>query len=111
MSALKKQLLRQRRKVRIRAKVSGTAKKPRLSVHRSLTKITAQIIDDVKGLTLVAVVSAGRTVADAQKAGEELAKKALEKKIATCVFDRGGFAYHGRVKALAEGARAGGLKF
>jgi len=111
MKTTKKTVRRQRRKNRIRAKVSGTAACPRISVFRSLTQTSAQIIDDEKGHTLAAINSSGKKVDDAQKAGEELAKVAKEKKISKCVFDRGGFAFHGRVKALAEGARKGGLEF
>lgn len=106
-----------RRKIRVRAKISGTAECPRLSVYRSLKHIQAQLIDDVVGKTLIAVsdqeIKAGAKMTKtevAQKVGENLAKKAAEKKIGTAVFDRNRFRYHGRVKALAEGARAGGLK-
>ncbi len=113
---IKKQLKRGRRKGRVRAKVSGTAGCPRLSVFRSNRGIYAQLIDDEIGKTLAAV-SALEMKSQAKKidAGFELgkliAKKAAEKGINNAVFDRNGYKYHGRVKALAEGAREGGLKF
>ncbi len=112
----KKRIARQRRKARIRAKVKGTATRPRLAVFRSLRYIEAQLIDDVKGVTLAAVSDrkmslTGTKVERAQKVGEELAKKAAEIGIKEVVFDRGGYKFHGRVKALAEGARSQGLKF
>ena len=100
----------QRRKNRVRAKITGTGERPRLAVSRSNKNISAQLIDDTKGVTL-ATASSGAGVANAKKAGTTLAKKAEAKKISTVVFDRGGNKYHGRVKALAEGAREGGLKF
>ncbi|MFA6594499.1 MAG: 50S ribosomal protein L18 [Candidatus Buchananbacteria bacterium] len=105
----------ERRAKRVRAKVSGTAVCPRLSVYRSLSHIQAQLIDDVSGKTLVAATDreikakAGKTD-KAQAVGKLLAEKAKTLGIATAVFDRGRFKYHGRVKALAEGAREGGLK-
>jgi large subunit ribosomal protein L18 len=106
---------RQRRHNRIRAKVSGTAVRPRLSVYKSNQAVSAQLIDDDKGLTLAAVSTKGQTgkgmLEKAKKAGEALAKQAVAKKITSAVFDRGGFIYTGRIKALAEGAREGGLKF
>ncbi|MEK7212831.1 MAG: 50S ribosomal protein L18 [Patescibacteria group bacterium] len=111
-----KNALRQVRHRRVRAKISGTAQAPRLSVFRGLRSITAQLIDDVKGATLCQVRSAevkaekGKTNV-AFAAGKLLAEKAIAKKITKVVFDRGGYRYHGRVKALADGARAGGLKF
>ncbi len=107
----KKQAQRLRKKARVRAKVSGTTKRPRLSVYRSLTCTHAQLIDDDKGVTLASVSSKDKTINSALEAGKELAKKAQDKKITSCVFDRNGFAYHGRVKALADGTREGGLKF
>ena len=117
-----KQLKRNRRHARVRAKVSGTADIPRLSVFRSLKTISAQLIDDTKGITLVSAsekellqksksTDQPRKVALAKQIGQKLATKALEKKITACVFDKGHYLYHGRVKALAEGAREGGLKF
>lgn len=112
---LKKTIQRQRRKNRIRAKVSGTAERPRLVVYRSLNGIQAQLIDDVAGKTLAAAsdikVKTGTKMERAKAIGTEIAQKGLEKKIQTCVFDRNGYQYHGRVKALAEAAREAGLKF
>lgn len=106
---------RQRRKIRIRAKISGTAARPRLSVYRSLTSIYAQLIDDTTGKVLAASSSLkekkGASMENAKKVGMELAKKAKAAKIESCVFDRSGYLYHGRVKALADGAREGGLQF
>lgn len=105
---------------RVRSRVSGTARRPRLAVARSLKHISAQLIDDVTGCTLLAasdheLTAATRKgkppVAVAKLVGELVAKKAKAKGIAAVVFDRGGYAYHGRVSALAEGARAGGLTF
>ena len=114
-----KSLRRQRIKYTIRKKISGTAALPRLSVFRSNTEIYAQMIDDVNGNTLASASSRDKDI-KAQKGnktdksklvGQAIAKKAVELGMATCVFDRGGFLYHGRVKAVAEGAREGGLKF
>ena len=108
---------RQKRHRRVRAKISGTAACPRLSVYRSLNHIYAQLIDDVNGVTLASAASVekefeyGGNQEAAKKVGELLAKRAAEKGIEECVFDRGGYIYHGRVAALAEGAREGGLKF
>ena len=109
---------RQRRHRKIRGKVSGTAACPRLNVFRSSKHIYAQIIDDVKGVTLVSASSNekefegyGGNKAAAKKVGERIGKRALEKGIETVVFDRGGYLYHGRVKELADGARESGLKF
>lgn len=108
---------RLRRHRRVRAKISGTAERPRLAVFRSSKHIYAQIIDDLAGVTLASASSMdkgfegfGGNIEAATKVGNAVAKKALEKGITTVVFDRGGFVYHGRVKALAEGAREGGLK-
>lgn len=108
---------RLRRHRRVRGKISGTAERPRLDVFRSSKHIYAQIIDDVAGVTLVSASSMdkgfegfGGNVEAASKVGKMIAEKALEKGIKTIVFDRGGFVYHGRVKALAEGAREGGLE-
>ncbi len=105
---------RDRRRKRIRATVSGTAERPRLSVYKSNTATYAQLIDDERGVTLVAASSTGakgnKTDA-AKKVGIEVAKKAQEHKITKVVFDRGGFIYTGRIKALADGAREGGLIF
>ena len=109
---------RLKRHARVRGKISGTAECPRLNVFRSNSNISAQLIDDVKGVTLVAASSVekefGTTTGnceEARKVGQLVAKRALEKGIEACVFDRGGYVYHGRVKELAEGAREGGLKF
>ncbi|MDB4978720.1 MAG: large subunit ribosomal protein [Candidatus Peribacteria bacterium] len=103
------------RRRRIRSKVQGTAARPRLSVYRSLKAMTAQLIDDAEGKTLVYATTlelkAGLTKEGAKKLGEAVAKKAQEKKISSVVFDRGGYKYHGRVKELADAARAGGLQF
>ena len=112
---------RKKRHVRVRAKISGTPEMPRLNVYRSLNNIYAQIIDDEAGNTLVACSTlekevaaqiADKTKKEAAKiVGETVAKKALAKGIEAVVFDRGGYLYTGRVKELAEGARAAGLKF
>ena len=109
---------RLKRHKRIRAKISGTPECPRLCVYRSLSNISAQIIDDVNGVTLCAASSYGKgfegnggNKAAAREVGKELAKVALEKGIENVVFDRGGYQYQGRVLELAEGAREGGLKF
>ena len=103
---------------RVRGKISGTAECQRLNVFRSTKNIYAQIIDDVKGVTLVAASSLdkefngnGGNKEAARKVGEMIAKRAAEKGISQVVFDRGGYIFHGRVKELAEGAREGGLKF
>ena len=112
-----KNVSRVRRHARVRAKISGTAKCPRLCVYRSNKNIEAQLIDDVKGTTLVASSSMslklanGSYVEAAQLVGKDIAEKALAKKIKTVVFDRSGYIYHGRVKALAEAAREAGLVF
>ncbi len=109
---------RARRHARVRAKVSGTAACPRLNVFRSAKHIYAQVIDDVTGTTLCAASSMekgfegnGGNVEGAKKVGEMLASACKEKGIEEVVFDRGGYVYHGRVQALAVGAREGGLKF
>ena len=114
---LKKQEKRLRRHKKVRAKIAGTSKVPRLCVFRSHQYIYAQLIDDERGKTIIAVSSqefkkSKKPKADkAKEVGKLIAKKALEKKIEKVVFDRGGYKYHGRVKAVAEGAREGGLKF
>lgn len=105
-----KQQKRHRRHKKIRAKISGTAQVPRLCVFKSNKYIYAQLIDDQKG-RIIAFSKDGLSVAQAKKAGELIAKKALENKIEKVVFDRAGYKYHGRVKALAEGVREAGLKF
>ncbi len=108
---------RKKRKIRIRKKVFGTPERPRLVVFRSNRHIYAQIVDDIKGHTLVAYSSLnlGKDVTltkeIARKVGMELARLALDRDIDKVVFDRNGYLYHGRVKALADGAREGGLKF
>lgn len=106
---------RTRRHNRIRAKVKGTAARPRLAVFKSLSYMYAQLIDDTKGVTLASASDVGlkgKTKTErARLAGVELAKTAKEKKITDVVFDRGGFIYTGRVRAFAEGAREGGLSF
>ena len=109
---------RLKRHKRVRGKISGTAERPRLAVYRSNAHISAQIIDDVAGVTLVSASTyekgfegIGSNKEAARKVGNTLAKRALEKGISAVVFDRGGYIYHGRVSELAEGAREGGLKF
>lgn len=109
------------RHLRIRKKISGTPERPRLNVYRSNQHIYAQLIDDTKGVTLVSastldaelknVIENGGNVEAAEKVGALIAKRALEKGIKEVVFDRGGYPYHGRVKALAEAARQEGLQF
>lgn len=113
---------RLRSKIKIRKVISGTPEKPRLTVYRSLNNIYAQIIDDSSGKTLVAASSLTKALVDELKntkgkvqrgkmVGNFIAKKALEQNINTVVFDRNGYKYHGRVQALADGAREAGLKF
>ena len=106
------------RHARVRGKISGTAECPRLNVFRSLNNISAQLIDDVKGVTLVSASSVekdfgiyGGNKEAARKVGALIAERALKNGIENVVFDRGGYIYHGRVQELAEGAREGGLKF
>ncbi|HEX8959083.1 MAG TPA: 50S ribosomal protein L18 [Solirubrobacterales bacterium] len=117
MTVLTKRQSRLRRRRRVRAKVSGSAARPRLSVYRSNRGVFAQLIDDDAGRTLAAVnwiepeLRKLTAAAQAKRAGELLAERAKAAGIESCVFDRGGYQYHGRVKALAEGAREGGLKF
>ncbi len=122
---MKKKLdIRQRRAVRIRKKISGTTQRPRLCVRRSLSHIYAQIVDDITGKSLVQIGSTSKEVIGkvtdkattsktevAKLVGETVAEKAKEKGIEAVVFDRKGYAYHGRVKALAEAARKKGLQF
>ena len=108
---------RLRRRRRVRAKVRGTAERPRLSVFRSNRGIQAQVIDDVAGHTLAAVywteddLKSLKSMDQAKRAGELVAERAKAAGVETVVFDRGGYRYHGRVKALADGAREAGLKF
>jgi large subunit ribosomal protein L18 len=108
---------RLRRRRRVRAKVCGTSERPRLSVFRSNRGIQAQLIDDAQGHTVAAVnwveadLKSLARMDQAKRAGELLAQRAKEAGVEECVFDRGGYRYHGKVKALADGAREGGLKF
>lgn len=121
MDPKEKRLARIRRHKRVRKKVSGTPERPRLCVFRSLRHIYAQIIDDEHGVTLAAAstlspeirdkIKTGGNIEAAKLVGQLIAKKALEKGIKRVVFDRGGYKYHGRVKALAEAAREAGLEF
>lgn len=121
MSKRTKRDLRRRRQMRVRHKVNGTAERPRLAVFRSAKHVQVQLIDDTTGRALLGLASYSPAVADAVAAaeskcarshavGKALAAKAVEAGIKEAVFDRGGYLYHGRVKALAEGAREGGLK-
>lgn len=110
-----------RRHMRVRKKLSGTSERPRLSVFRSLNHIYAQIIDDDNGVTLATAstfspdirekIGSGGNIEAAKAVGEALGKRALEKNITKVIFDRGGYLYHGRIKALAEAARKAGLDF
>lgn len=116
-----KNAMRQSRQRRVRSKVAGTTARPRLNIYRSLNNMYAQIIDDTTGTTLVSAstleadiksqVSGTGNKEAAKVVGETVAKRAIEKGIDTVVFDRAGYLYHGRVKELADGARAAGLKF
>ena len=117
MSTLTKRQARIRRHRRVRGKIAGTAERPRLAVFRSNRGIFAQLIDDDSGRTLAAAgwnslgKLSGSKVEQAKAVGEALGKAAKDAGVKTCVFDRGGYLYHGRVKALAEGAREEGLQF
>lgn len=121
ISKIDKNSVRQRRHARVRKQISGTAETPRLNVYRSLNHIYVQIIDDVKGVTLASASTMEKAVkaqiADMTKTeaakvvGETVAKRAMEKGIKSVVFDRGGYLYTGRVKAIADGAREAGLDF
>ncbi len=119
MSADQKVIRRQKLRWRIRTKVQGTAQKPRLSVFRSNKDIYAQLIDDATGTTLAAansrqadiVAHKGNKVEKSVMVGKAIAQKAIALGLDTCVFDRGGYLYHGRVKAISDGAREAGLKF
>lgn len=111
---------RQRRKIRIRKKVRGTAERPRLVVFRSNMHIYAQIVNDLEGATLVSASTLGLAKSEpglhcnksgAERVGKEIARLAKEKNISKVVFDRNGYIYHGRIKAVADGAREGGLEF
>jgi len=114
---IKRNEIRQRIHSRIRRKLAGTEERPRLNVYRSLNHIYAQVIDDQKGETIVATstlalkLKTGGNVAAAKEIGKSIAEKAVEKGIKKVVFDRGGFLYHGRIKALADAAREAGLEF
>ena len=114
-----KQIIRFKRKKRIRSRIEGSIERPRLSVFRSNKHLYAQLVDDVKGHTLVAASTLeedlkeklGGTIEGAKTLGNLIAKRALAKKISMVVFDRSGYLYHGRIKAVADAAREGGLKF
>ena len=112
-----KNVSRVRRHARVRAKISGTAEAPRLCVYRSNKNIEAQLIDDVKGITLVSSSSMslrlanGSNIEAAKAVGKDIAEKAVAKGLKKVVFDRSGYIYHGRIKALAEAAREAGLEF
>jgi len=114
-----KSIRRQKIRYNIRKKVAGSGQKPRLAVFRSNTGIYAQLIDDVKGVTLASAstkdkgvaAQKGKKVDQSKVVGQEIAKKAVALGVTEIIFDRGGYLYHGRVKALADGAREGGLKF
>ncbi len=117
---LSKNECRKRRKVHIRKKISGTAERPRLVVYRSDAHIYAQVVDDTKGETLVATSTLSLSKkgeklscnkAGAESVGKEIARMALENNIRKVVFDRNGYLYHGRIKAVADGAREAGLEF
>jgi large subunit ribosomal protein L18 len=121
MAKVSSNVARKRRHARLRTKVAGTPAKPRLCIFRSLSSIYAQIIDDAAGVTLTSAASVGSEIKEqatgknktpvAELVGTTLAKSAQEKGISEVVFDRAGYKYHGRVKALAEAARKAGLKF
>ena len=117
ISQVQRNAVRNRIHDRIRRKMSGTSARPRLNIYRSLNHIFVQVIDDSKGVTLVSASSlsaklkTGGNVAAAREVGKLVAERAKEKGITTVVFDRGGYLYHGRVKALAEAAREAGLQF
>ena len=118
VSKFDKNAQRLKRHIRVRGKISGTPERPRLNVFRSNANIYAQIIDDVNGVTLASASTLDKEFEGAtgnceaaKKVGQLVAERAKEKGISVVVFDRGGYAYHGRVAALAEGAREGGLEF
>ena len=118
VNKIDKNAQRLKRHLRVRGKISGTAERPRLAGYRSNAHISAQIIDDVTGTTLVAAstyekdfTAIGSNKEAAKAVGKTIAQRALEKGITTVVFDRGGYVYHGRVSELAAGAREGGLQF
>ena len=113
----KRNEIRQRVHTRIRRRLAGTPERPRLNIYRSLNHIYAQVIDDSQGVTLVsastvaAKAKTGGNVAAAKEIGKQIAERAKEKGISKVVFDRGGYLYHGRIKALADAAREAGLEF
>ena len=112
--AFSKEARRNKIRRRIRAAISGTSEQPRLAIFRSNNEIYAQVIDDLRGETLAAASSKGATGTKVEQAvvvGKKIAEKAIAAGISSVVFDRGGYLYHGRIKALADGAREGGLKF
>jgi large subunit ribosomal protein L18 len=117
MTVLTKRQQRLRRRRRVRARIVGSAERPRLSVYRSNRGVFAQLVDDAAGKTLAAVnwtepeLRKLTASEQAKRAGELIAERAKSAGVESCVFDRGGYKFHGRVKALAEGAREGGLKF
>jgi large subunit ribosomal protein L18 len=119
ITKLDKNATRKKRHARVRAKLSGTAARPRLNVFRSNKYIYAQLIDDVNGVTIASAstiekdlgLESTNNLEAAQKVGELIAKRAVEKGVSSIVFDRGGYLYHGRVKALADTARENGLEF
>ena len=116
-AVIEKRARRDRRRRRIRARAVGTAERPRLSVFRSNRGLVAQLIDDDRGHTIASVrwfesdLRGLKAMEQAKRVGEVLAQRAKEAGVEACVFDRGGYKYHGRVKALADGAREGGLQF
>ena len=120
MALRDRKIIRHRIHTRIRKRVSGTAERPRLAVHFSGKHVYAQVIDDDAGKTLVSAATTEETIggkkaganrASAEKVGKAIAERLLSKKVDKVIFDRGGFLYHGKVKALADAAREGGLKF
>jgi len=121
ITKIDKNKARLRRHLRVRKKINGTAERPRLSVFRSSKHIYAQLIDDEKGITLASAstldkelrdkIGNGGSVEAARQVGELIARRAKEKGVAKVVFDRGGYLYHGRIQALADAAREGGLEF
>jgi large subunit ribosomal protein L18 len=121
ITKIDKNKARLKRHLRVRKKINGTAERPRLSVFRSSKHIYAQLIDDEKGITLASAstldkelrgkIANGGSVEAARQVGELIAKRAKEKGVAKVVFDRGGYLYHGRIQALADAAREGGLEF
>ena len=122
MTAINRKKIREKRRFRIRKKVTGTTERPRLVIYRSLEHVEGQLVDDLTGKTIVGLSSKSKDIdvsslekktktSVSRLVGKTLAEKAIEKGIKSCVFDRGGYIYHGRVKAFAEGARKGGLEF